>query len=140
MCILKQLHWHKSRCDIKAPKQKNIDAGCYFCTRHHCRFRTVFMCSDCLVAWSLCHLGDAGLGGTAAEIDTTCLGGGCGWKNDSVHLLCPEHFSQPSMAFLSAWKQGSCSFSLLGLVVCMGFVSCRTLLHILMIVKEVHGG
>lgn len=134
------MNWHKSTCDIKAPKQKNIDAGCSFCARHRCRFQTVFVCGDCVVAWSLCHFGGADLGGTAAEIDTACPGGGRGWKNDSVHLPCPEHFSQPSMAFLSAWKHGSCSFSLVGLVVCMVFACCRALLHILTIVKEVREG
>lgn len=130
------LIWHKSTCDIKAPRQKNTNAGYYFCTRHHCRSQTMFACSNSLVAWSLCHLGDVDLGGTAAEIDTTCPGGGCGWKNDSADLPCPECFSQPSMAFLSAWRQGSCSFGLLGLVLCVVFACCRALLHILITFNE----
>lgn len=76
-------------------------------------------------------MGDVDPGVTAAEIDTTCSGGGCEWKNDSVDLPCPEHFLQRSRTFLFAWRQGSCSFCLLGLVVCIVFAWCIALLHVL---------
>lgn len=99
-------------------------------SRHHCRSWTMFMFTSCLVAWSFCHLGDVDLGVTAAEIDTPCLGVGSGWKKDYVDLPCPEHFSQPSMAFLFAWRWGTCSFCFLGLVVWTIFACCRVLLDL----------